>query len=137
MFEVKNLENMSDRELLEELVKEKRRNDILRYVSYAFYAIIMILILVMYFKYAPIIKQMIEDYNQIVKTVNDFSSSIQKITDSINPETFEKINQISESFDPATFEKIKEFSDSFDPEDFKKLKDFVEKFQKLFGAFGM
>ena len=137
MFEVKNLENMSDRELLEELVKEKRRNDILRYVSYAFYAIIMILILVMYFKYAPIIKQMIEDYNQIVKTVNDFSSSIQKITDSIDPETFEKINQISESFDPATFEKIKEFSDSFDPEDFKKLKDFVEKFQKLFGAFGM
>lgn len=137
MFEVKNLENMSDRELLEELVKEKRRNDILRYVSYAFYAIVMIFILVLYFKYAPIIKQMIEDYNQIVKTVNDFSTSIQQITNSINPETFEKINAISESFDPSTFEKIKEFSDSFDPEDFKRLKDFVEKFQKLFGAFGM
>ena len=137
MFEVKNLENMSDRELLEELVKEKRRNDILRYVSYAFYAIVMIFILVLYFKYAPIIKQMIEDYNQIVKTVNDFSASIEQITNSIDPKTFEKINEISESFDPSTFEKIKEFSDSFDPEDFKRLKDFVEKFQKLFGAFGM
>ncbi len=136
MFEVKDLDSMSDRELLLELVKEKRRNDILRYVSYAFYAIIMILILIMYFKYAPMIKKMIDDYNMIIGKANELSESINAITQSFDPKTIESFKQISESFDPSTFEKIKEFSDSFDPQDFVKLKEFVEKFQKLFGAFG-
>ncbi len=136
MFEVKDLDSMSDRELLLERVKEKRRNDILRYVSYAFYAIIMILILIMYFKYAPMIKKMIDDYNMIIGKANELSESINAITQSFDPKTIESFKQISESFDPSTFEKIKEFSDSFDPQDFVKLKEFVEKFQKLFGAFG-
>ena len=136
MFDVKDLDSMSDRELLLELVKEKRRNDILRYVSYAFYAIIMILILIMYFKYAPMIKKMIDDYNMIIGKANELSDSINAITQSFDPKTIESFKQISESFDPSTFEKIKEFSDSFDPQDFVKLKEFVEKFQKLFGAFG-
>ena len=136
MFEVKDLDSMSDRELLLELVKEKRRNDILRYVSYAFYAIIMILILIMYFKYAPMIKKMIDDYNMIIGKANELSESINAITQSFDPKMIESFKQISESFDPSTFEKIKEFSDSFDPQDFVKLKEFVEKFQKLFGAFG-
>ena len=136
MFDVKDLDSMSDRELLLELVKEKRRNDILRYVSYAFYAIIMILILIMYFKYAPMIKKMIDDYNMIIGKANELSESINAITKSFDPKTIESFKQISESFDPSTFEKIKEFSDSFDPQDFVKLKEFVEKFQKLFGAFG-
>ena len=136
MFDVKDLDSMSDRELLLELVKEKRRNDILRYVSYAFYAIIMIPILIMYFKYAPMIKKMIDDYNMIIGKANELSESINAITQSFDPKTIESFKQISESFDPSTFEKIKEFSDSFDPQDFVKLKEFVEKFQKLFGAFG-
>ena len=136
MFDVKDLDSMSNRELLLELVKEKRRNDILRYVSYAFYAIIMILILIMYFKYAPMIKKMIDDYNMIIGKANELSESINAITQSFDPKTIESFKQISESFDPSTFEKIKEFSDSFDPQDFVKLKEFVEKFQKLFGAFG-
>ncbi len=136
MFEVKDLDSMSDRELLLELVKEKRRNDILRYVSYAFYAVIIILILIMYFKYAPMIKKMIDDYNMIIGKANELSESINAITQSFDPKTIESFKQISESFDPSTFEKIKEFSDSFDPQDFVKLKEFVEKFQKLFGAFG-
>ena len=136
MFDVKDLDSMSDRELLLELVKEKRRNDILRYVSYAFYAIIMILILIMYFKYAPMIKKMIDDYNMIIGKANELSESINAITQSFDPKTIKSFKQISESFDPSTFEKIKEFSDSFDPQDFVKLKEFVEKFQKLFGAFG-
>ncbi len=136
MFDVKDLDSMSDRELLLKLVKEKRRNDILRYVSYAFYAIIMILILIMYFKYAPMIKKMIDDYNMIIGKANELSESINAITQSFDPKTIESFKQISESFDPSTFEKIKEFSDSFDPQDFVKLKEFVEKFQKLFGAFG-
>ena len=136
MFDVKDLDSMSDRELLLELVKEKRRNDILRYVNYAFYAIIMILILILYFKYAPMIKKMIDDYNMIIGKANELSESINAITQSFDPKTIESFKQISESFDPSTFEKIKEFSDSFDPQDFVKLKEFVEKFQKLFGAFG-
>ena len=136
MFDVKDLDSMSDRELLLELVKEKRRNDILRYVSYAFYAIIMILILIMYFKYAPMIKKMIDDYNMIIGKANELSESINAITQSFDPKTIKSFKQISESFDPSTFEKIKEFSDSFDPQVFVKLKEFVEKFQKLFGAFG-
>ena len=136
MFEVKDLESMSDRELLLELVKEKRRNDILRYVSYAFYAIIMILILIMYFKYAPMIKKMVDDYNMIIGKANQLSESIEAITNSFDPQTLQNFKVISESIDPSTFEKIKQFSDSFDPEDFVKLKEFVEKFQKLFGAFG-
>ena len=100
MFDVKDLDSMSDRELLLELVKEKRRNDILRYVSYAFYAIIMILILIMYFKYAPMIKKMIDDYNMIIGKANELSESINAITQSFDPKTIESFKQISESFDP-------------------------------------
>ena len=93
MFEVKDLDSMSDRELLLELVKEKRRNDILRYVSYAFYAIIMILILIMYFKYAPMIKKMIDDYNMIIGKANELSESINAITQSFDPKTIESFKR--------------------------------------------
>ena len=37
---MKNIEEMSDHELLMELVAEKRRQDKLRYLKYAFYGLI-------------------------------------------------------------------------------------------------
>ena len=108
-----NINEMSDHEILMELIEEKRRNDRIRYIQYAFDAVVIIALVILGFIYIPKIvnfvrqvNQLIEDYKQLVGRLN------------------------------LTEGKIDEFMNSFGSDTGLKMKEFIEKFEALMSRFG-
>ena len=103
---MKDYENMSDHELLMELVEEKRKNDIRRYIRYGIDAVIVIVIAVIAYIYVPKIVEMVNRYNSLMNQVKEIGNEVEG------------------------------FTSSFDPQTLEDLKELIEKLQKLFSSFG-
>ena len=73
---MKDYSQMSDHELLMELVKEKRRNDKLRYIRYGFYALILLAIIVVGAIYIPKIVAVIRRYNQFMDQMEGLNDKV-------------------------------------------------------------
>ena len=71
---MKDIEQMSDHELLMELVKEKRRNDKLRYVKYGVYGVIALVVVILCIKYVP---KIVEFFKEICSTYKGVSYSLR------------------------------------------------------------
>ena len=89
---MKDIEEMSDHELLMELVAEKRRNDKIRYVKYGIYALCATVVLVLGFIYVPKIVEFYNKFNAVMDTLKSTSESVQRVSDSISTETIETLN---------------------------------------------
>ncbi|MBQ6334763.1 MAG: hypothetical protein IJI46_06835 [Erysipelotrichaceae bacterium] len=100
---MKNIEEMSDHELLMELVAEKRRQDKLRYLKYAFYGLIGLAFVVLCYIYVPKIVEMYKAYKQMVDKVNELTSQLQGTSD--------KINSLIDDVSDGTIEKLKSLVD--------------------------
>ena len=94
MGKLKNIEEMSDHEILMELIKEKRRNDILRYINYGLVAIVSVFVAVECSIYIPKIMAFMDKYNQVLDTLNETSASIKRISDSISTDTIDAFNNL-------------------------------------------
>ena len=73
---MKDYSQMSDHELLMELVKEKRRNDKLRYVSYAIKGAILLAVVVVAAIYVPKIVAVIRRYNQFMDQMEGLNDKV-------------------------------------------------------------
>lgn len=111
---MKNVEEMTDREILVELLAEKRKNDILRYVRYFVYAVLCAVVVYFYLKFAREFKEIVDSFHQIQSQVDSFQ---------------EQFNNISGSFE--------EISSSFDPEAIKEIQQLAEKLQSILSRFGL
>ncbi len=96
---MKDINEMSDHELLMELVVDKRRRDKLRYVKIAFYGIICLFIVYLGFKYVPKIKELVDSYKQIAAKYDALADELQG--------TSGKINELASQFSDGTIEKMK------------------------------
>ena len=72
------IEEMSDRELLEELLKEKRRNQIIRCIELAILIAAVVFIYIEAQKYIPMIKDFVERSNG---TIDKLKEMIVKLND--------------------------------------------------------
>ena len=105
-------EEMSDHELLMELVAEKRRNDRIRYIYYGLYTVFAVFLIVMGCIYIPKIVRIVNQYKELME-------NYQQLIARLN----------------ATDGKINEFMNGFET-DLGGIKEFIEKFSALMGAFG-
>lgn len=94
---MKDIEQMSDHELLMELVKEKRRNDKLRYVKYGVYGIIALVVIILCIKYVPKLVAFFKEYNEVMNQLKQASDSVKKVSDSISSETIETFNDVAKA----------------------------------------
>ena len=78
---MKNIEEMSDRELLEELVAAKRRDQIIEYIKWGVIAVFIISIYAMIARYIPQIKAFLDASNTLI---NDLEATNQQINDVID-----------------------------------------------------
>ncbi len=79
-----SIEEMSDRELLEELLKEKRRNQIAT----------VIFIYVQAMKYIPMIKDFVERSNKLMAELEETGNQINGLVDSLNDGTIDKLKEM-------------------------------------------
>lgn len=110
---MKDINEMSDHEILIELLEEKRRNDRIRYIQYAFDAVVILALLVLGFIYIPKIVNFVKQVNQLVE---DYKQLVGRLN--------------------LTEVKIDEFMNSFGSETGVQLKEFIERFEALMSRFG-
>ena len=103
---MKDYSQMSDHELLMELVKEKRRNDKIRYIRYGFYALILLTVIIIGTIYIPKIVAVIRRYNQFIDQMEGLND---KVSSFVNEGTVNLLDSV---------------------------KSILEKMQKLLGGFG-
>ena len=103
---MKDYSQMSDHELLMELVKEKRRNDKIRYIRYGFYALILLTVIIIGAIYIPKIVAVIRRYNQFMDQMEGLND---KVSSFVNEGTVNLLDSV---------------------------KSILEKMQKLLGGFG-
>ena len=103
---MKNYNEMSDHEILMELLEEKRKNDKLKTVKYAIYATILVFIIVVLAIYVPKILRFINNYNDFMNQFSDINK------------------------------KMDEFLNNFDPSVTKDLTAFIEQLKNLLSRFG-
>ena len=101
----KNISEMSDRELLEELVKAKRRDDRINRITLYIKLGVRAVILVLCAMYLPKIYRAVSQYLKYTKAVYEAITGIEeklKVFGDIDTESFK-----------STFEKLAEFADKF------------------------
>lgn len=89
-----SIEEMSDRELLEELLKEKRRNQIIRYIELSILIATVIFIYVQAMKYIPMIKDFIDRSNKLMAELEETGNQINGLVDSLNDGTIDKLKEM-------------------------------------------
>ncbi len=94
---MKEIEMMSDHELLMELVAEKRRNDRIRYIKYGIYGVIGLAVIVMCFIYVPKIIDFYNKFNKVMDQLSEATNSVRRVSDSISTETIESFNIVVEA----------------------------------------
>ncbi len=108
----KAIEDMSDRELLEELIAEKRRADKVRYVKYAVWAVILIALAYLLYRYLPPVIKTVQEIRQATQQIeqelgklNDNIESIRGTVDGIRQSgsdalerAIEKLNSLLENW---------------------------------------
>ena len=92
----RNIDEMSDRELLEELVKEKRRLQIWRYVKIIFFIIAVIVITHYARIYVPQIIDYVKKIKENVDYLNDTVTEIRRQLDTFENGTSDAIQKIQD-----------------------------------------
>ena len=90
---MKDYSQMSDHELLMELVKEKRRNDRIRYVRYAVCGLILLAVIVTGAIYIPKIVSVINRYNRFMEQMEGLN---EKVSSVVNDGTVDLLDSVKE-----------------------------------------
>ena len=92
----KAVEEMSDREILEELLKEKRLNETLRNIRLA---VLIVVIIALIYAGCIVVPKLIELYDKLIymsNEINAVTSEVSQLADSIDPQMIENLNNITE-----------------------------------------
>ncbi len=105
---MKKIEEMSDRELLEELVKEKRINDLVQWIAIGLVVALLIFIYVQIQKYMPILTDLVNRSNQLMSDLENTSSQINELIASVDDGSIEKLKNIIDQLNDGSIDKLKE-----------------------------
>jgi len=81
---MKKISEMSDHEMLVELMNDKRRQDKVRYVKYIWYAIILVLLIIICLKVVPPVVSTLRRYNNFMDQFDSFKAEIENALSKIN-----------------------------------------------------
>ena len=93
---MKDINEMSDHELLMELVKEKRRNDRIRYVRYGINALILLTAVVVAAVYVPKIVALIDRYNRFIDQMEGLNTKVSSFMNEGTMDMMDSIRSIME-----------------------------------------
>ena len=120
-------ELMSDRELLLELVSEKRRQDKVRVIKYIVWAVVLIALIVLAAVYVPKIVALYNYANQALQEVDSTMSEVDGTMQEIN-DTLIKLNTDYDSLKSNGLDILQDATDT--------VNGLIEKLRS-FGIFGM
>ena len=93
----RDIEQMSDHELLMELISDKRRQDKIRYIKYAVIGIFVAAVVIELVIWVPKIVAMVNYYNGIISQIDTTVVKINNVVSDIPDGLVQKINDLIES----------------------------------------
>ncbi|MBR2669013.1 MAG: hypothetical protein IKE36_04360 [Solobacterium sp.] len=100
-----NVEEMSERALLEELVEQNRKEETFRMIRFGFNAVILVVILALCIIYVPKIINELQTINKMFVIVNDEMEQIRSVVESVD---LSKIDDLA-----GLLEKLQELAEMF------------------------
>lgn len=122
------LENMTDHEILVELLKEKRLRDRLRYVKIA--AIVVVLIAVVVFAVKFVVP--ISNYT---KEINQSMTRIEAEVESVKLQAEDTMKTINDKLSEVDMDSVKSFTEKLKGIDFDSIEGVIEKLGNLVNKF--
>ncbi len=122
------LENMTDHEILVELLKEKRLRDRLRYVKIA--AIVVVLIAVVVFAVKFVVP--VSNYT---KEINQSMTRIEAEVESVKLQAEDTMKSINDKLSEVDMESVKSFTEKLKGIDFDAIEGVIEKLGNLVNKF--
>ena len=121
-------ENMTEREMLVELMEDKKRRDRFRYVKIAAAVLILILIIVFAVKF-------LVPMTGYVKSIEESMTGIQAEVDAIKGQAQTLMEDMQSKLDEMDLESLQELSDKLQDVDMDSVKETVEKLGNLVNKF--
>ena len=91
---MKKVEEMTDRELLMELVIDRRRQAIMRYVRMAIWLVVIVAAVALLYKYMPILTAYTKQIRVVFGDVKVISEKGVEIVNGLDEETIDNINKL-------------------------------------------
>ena len=121
-------ENMTEREMLIQLMEDKQRRDKMRYVKIALIAVVLILLIVFAVKY-------IVPMAGYVKEIDQSMVTIQSEVDAMKSQAESLMSDMQSKLDSVDLDELKGISEKLDGIDFSALSEIIEKFGNLVNKF--
>lgn len=91
---MKDINEMTDHEILVELLEEKRRNDRNRIIKYVLYGIVALVIIILLSIYVPKIMAWVDRYNKFMNEIETTTNSVKEFVDGVGTSTTQKIDEV-------------------------------------------
>ncbi len=135
----KEIEKMSERELLMELVEEKRRAEKWRLVRLCAVGAVVLALAILCAVYVPRIVESVQRFNEAVTSLQNTTNQIQSFYNGVKDAGLDKLSEAAENIDAAA-QEAKRIMDGLSEAGLGDLKDslaglndFAEKVRGFFG----
>lgn len=91
---MKDINEMTDHEILVELLEEKRRNDRNRIIKYVLYGIVALVIIILLSIYVPKIMAWVDRYNKFMNEIETTTNRVKEFVDGVGTSTTQKIDEV-------------------------------------------
>lgn len=91
---MKKVEEMTDRELLMELVIDRRRQAVLRYVRMAIWTVVIVAAVVLVYKYMPVLTAYTKEVRVVFGDVKVITEKGVEIVNGLDQDTVDTINRL-------------------------------------------
>lgn len=130
----KQTENMSEHELLEELVRQGKRREMIEQIKLGVVSILLLTIIVLAFVYIPRILEPMRQVSQSMEQVEQAAEEAKRVLSSFDEKTVDQIKQTMESLN-ETSQQVRVLMDKLKDSGLDKLQSTIESLNNSLGSF--
>lgn len=130
----KQTENMSERELLEELVRQGKRREMIEQIKLCVTSVLLLTIIVLAFVYIPRILEPMRQVSQSMEQVEQAAEEAKRVLSNFDEKTVDQIKQTMESLN-ETSQQVRVLMDKLKDSGLDKLQSTIESLNDSLGSF--
>ncbi|MCR4633702.1 MAG: hypothetical protein K5648_06210 [Erysipelotrichaceae bacterium] len=133
---MKKIDEMSDHELLRELVEEKRRNDIIQWAILLLVVFISVFTYVQARRYVPVVTDLIDRANVLMTDLEANSKQVEEVFNSLNDGSIDEFKAVMGQFNDGSIDQFKTVVEKLNDGTIDKLKNLVNQLDSIVSLFG-
>ncbi|MBQ2583758.1 MAG: hypothetical protein II568_01155 [Erysipelotrichaceae bacterium] len=132
---MKKIDEMSDHELLRELVEEKRRNDIIQWAILLLVVFIAVFTYIQVRRYMPMVTDLVDRANVLMVDLEANSKQVEEVFNSLNDGSIDQFKGVMQQFNDGSIEQFKNVVDQLNDGTIDKLKNLINQLDSIVSLF--